>query len=69
MSALQGWILGGAIGEALTRGIPVLVGLNPLNAPAFLDFTAGLANELQPNEADLLDWIRETAETPDGQAA
>ena len=54
----------GAIGDALARDIPVLVGLNPLNAAAFMDFTAGLASELQPNEAELLDWLREKIGSP-----
>ena len=47
------------IAEALSRGIPVLVGLNPLNAPAFEDFSAGLAIELKPAEDNLLRWLKE----------
>jgi hypothetical protein len=34
------------IAEAIERGIPVLVGVNALNLPAFLQFSAGLALEL-----------------------
>lgn len=45
------------IGEALGRGVPVLVGLNALNRAAFLDFTEGLAVELPSREQDQLDWF------------
>jgi hypothetical protein len=45
------------IAEAMVREIPVLVGLNPLNREAFQDFTGGLAEELPPDEAVLLDWL------------
>jgi hypothetical protein len=47
------------IAEALSRDIPVLVGLNSLNAEAFHDFTGGVASEL-PAEADaLFAWVRQ----------
>ena len=46
-----------AIAEALSRGIPVLVGLNPLNAEAFKEFSAGMAQELPPQLRDLTAWI------------
>lgn len=45
------------IAEAIERGIPVLVGLNPLNAPAFVEFTGGLAEEVAPDPETLLAWI------------
>ncbi len=45
------------IAEAMFREIPVLVGLNPLNREAFQGFTGGLAKELPPDEAVLLDWL------------
>jgi len=45
------------IGEALGRGVPVLVGLNAVNRAAFLEFTAGLAVELPLSEQDQLAWF------------
>jgi hypothetical protein len=45
------------IAEAAALGLPVLVGLNALNAPAFGKFTAHCAVELPPNAADLLTWL------------
>lgn len=45
-----------AIGEAAARGIPVLVGLNRLNATAFHDFAGGLATEIAPTPDALLAW-------------
>lgn len=45
------------IGEALTRGIPVLLSVSAGNAPAFLDFAGELAERL-PAEADsVLAWV------------
>ena len=46
-----------AIAEALSADIPVLVGLNRLNADAFVQFSGGLAVELAPNLEDLANWI------------
>jgi hypothetical protein len=45
------------IADALARNIPVLVGLNRLNADAFLAFSDGLAVQLPPSESDLLEWL------------
>lgn len=45
------------IAEALSRDIPVIVGLNALNKPAFLAFTEGLADPVAPDVAALLDWV------------
>ncbi len=45
------------IAEALSRGIPVLVGLNPLNAAAFHDFSGGMAAELAPAVPTLIGWF------------
>lgn len=53
----------GAIAEALSLGIPVLVGLNGLNAPAFDEFTGGLAEQLEPEEAVLRGWLAARIET------
>ena len=44
------------IAEALARDIPVLVGLNRLNAQAFLDFTGGEATEVPPDTQALFAW-------------
>lgn len=46
-----------AIAAALSQDIPVLVGLNALNAPAFLDFVGGEAVQIAPDEDVLLDWL------------
>lgn len=45
------------IAEALARGIPVLVGLNGLNLPAFEGFAGGIAVPLPPEEEALSAWI------------
>ncbi len=45
-----------AIGEAVAKGIPVLVGLNTLNAAAFHEFVGGLATEVAPTPEALLAW-------------
>ena len=45
------------IAEALAREIPVLVGLNTLNADAFFEFTQGIAQELTPDHDLLAQWI------------
>ena len=44
------------IAEALDRGIPVLVGVNALNLPPFLDFAAGIAEPLAPETAAVTGW-------------
>ncbi len=46
------------IADALDRGMPVLVGVNGLNLPAFLEFAGGMAVELAPEEATILVWFR-----------
>lgn len=45
------------IAEALTRGVPVLVGLNALNKQAFEEFSAGHAICLTPDRMALADWV------------
>lgn len=45
------------IAEALARGIPVLVGLNGLNLPAFEGFAGGLAVPLPAEEEALAAWV------------
>ncbi|MBL4627373.1 MAG: DUF2478 domain-containing protein [Roseicyclus sp.] len=46
-----------AIAEALCLDIPVIVGLNELNRPAFLKFCDGCATRLAPDEDTLTDWL------------
>ena len=55
------------IAEALDLGIPVLVGLNPLNKGAFLEFTGAIAQEISPDRTALSNWFGTTAAT--GQSA
>jgi hypothetical protein len=45
------------IAEALSRDIPVLVGLNGLNAAAFHAFTEGVAVDLPPDLSALTAWF------------
>ena len=44
------------IGEAICLGIPVLVGVNALNLPAFEDFAGGMAEALLADLAYVTDW-------------
>jgi len=50
-----------AIAEALDRGLPVVVGVNGLNLPAFLEFAGGLAEALPPDPRVIADWARAAA--------
>lgn len=52
----EGKGLAGSIADALERGLPVLVGVNGLNLPAFLEFAGGMAQELTPNADHIVDW-------------
>ena len=45
------------IAEALSRGLPVLVGLNALNAEAFHGFSGGEAVALAPSMPALIGWF------------
>jgi nucleoside-triphosphatase THEP1 len=45
------------IAEALSKGIPVLVGVNALNLPAFEEFSGGLGRRLPCESAALADWV------------
>ena len=48
-----------AIGTALERDIPVLVGLSEANKAAFDAFSGGLATALAPQPDAILAWFRE----------
>lgn len=45
------------IGEALARGVPVLVGVNKLSLEDFLAFSDGAAQQVPATEAALLEWF------------
>jgi nucleoside-triphosphatase THEP1 len=45
-----------AIAAAIDEGIPVLVGVNALNLPVFLDFAGGLASALPADPVQVRDW-------------
>lgn len=45
------------IADALAAGIPVLVGVNPLNLEAFLRFSDGISCRLDPDPETLLAWV------------
>ncbi len=48
------------IAEALAMGLPVLVGVNTLNLPAFEEFAGGLATCLPPESDALSAWVTRT---------
>lgn len=47
------------IAEALDREMPVLVGVNGLNLPPFLEFAGCLATSLPPDRDKILSWCRD----------
>lgn len=47
------------IAEALSRGMTVLVGVNGLNVPAFMDFTGEGAKALPPDPAAIVAWVHD----------
>jgi len=49
------------IADAVTRDIPVLVGLNTLNRAAFETFAGGMAVQLPPEQAALNLWVHGAA--------
>ena len=51
------------IAEAVAMDIPVLVGLNTLNRPAFESFTQGLAVQLPSDHAALMAWVEDVTKT------
>lgn len=52
------------IAEALDRGLPVVVGVNVQNLPAFLDFAGGMAQELPPDAGAVTDWVAAALRLP-----
>lgn len=51
------------IAEALSNGIPVLVGLNILNLSAFEKFSEGMAVSVAPDCGKLEDWVLDNVAT------
>ncbi|MDE3027156.1 MAG: DUF2478 domain-containing protein [Paracoccaceae bacterium] len=49
------------IAEALSRDVPVLTGVNHLNAGAFDTFAEGMATPLAADPASILSWCRANA--------
>lgn len=56
------------IADAISRGIPVFVGVNELNLNAFIDFVGSDAVSVKPCEKDILEWIDSTSNA-DSQVA
>ncbi|MBM2577882.1 DUF2478 domain-containing protein [Jannaschia sp. Os4] len=50
------------IGEALARGVPVIVGVGAANVGALEAFADGLGERIAPDAGALLDWARRAAE-------
>lgn len=59
----------GVIATALENGLPVLVGVNGLNLPAFLSFAGGLAAELEPDVSNIVEWCLTSRQANTGQCA
>ena len=57
-----------AIAEALAREMPVIVGLNRTNEPAFQEFVQGFAVPLAPDAEALLDWAEAAIQGEDTPA-
>jgi len=47
-----------AIAEAISRDIPVLVGVNALNIKAFLEFVGTEAKPLEPSATAIVNWVK-----------
>lgn len=45
------------IGEALALELPILVGLNELNADAFMEFSGGIAQKIDPSAQGIERWL------------
>jgi hypothetical protein len=46
------------IAEAISRDIPVLVGVNSLNLDALQEFVGPAATELEPSGSVLVSWLQ-----------
>ncbi len=57
-SEAEGQGLRSVIAEAISRDVPVLVGLNAANEEAFESFSGGLAQKLEPEVGAVCDWVR-----------
>ncbi|WP_233145070.1 DUF2478 domain-containing protein [Paracoccus yeei] len=42
----------------MSRGTPVLLGVNGRNLASFETFSSGMAVQLQPDEAAVMDWCK-----------
>lgn len=51
------------IADAISREIPVLVGVNPLNLIAFQEFVGGEATQLDPSRKVLVSWLQAVSDT------
>lgn len=58
----EGRGLRGVIAEALSMGIPVIIGINALNLAAFEVFAEGMAESLSPAASTLEAWISDCIE-------
>ncbi|WP_372884611.1 DUF2478 domain-containing protein [Shimia sp.] len=58
-----------AIANALERDVPVLVGVTPATRAAFDTFTAGMAETLPTETAEILHWCRAAMNKTDRQGA
>ena len=68
LSEAEGRGFRAAIAEALAREMPVIVGLNRTNEPAFQEFVQGFAVPLAPDAEALLDWAEAAIQGEDAPA-
>lgn len=54
------------IAEALSRDMPVLVGLNGMNEEAFMEFTGGVASQVEAELEAVWQWASEATHTKVG---
>lgn len=52
----EGKGLTSSIADALERNLPVLVGVNGLNLPAFVEFAGGFAQQLPSDAEEIAEW-------------
>ncbi|MGH1356523.1 MAG: DUF2478 domain-containing protein [Thalassovita sp.] len=57
------------IANALSWGVPVLTSVNALNLDAFKQFAAGIETQLQPDDAQIAEWVRGASKARDVQCA